>query len=898
MNGIGGSLLEKNHTLKFTGEEQIEIQSIFNNISNNFTYEFWVKPEDTHRLVPETNLGIFGSFDQRYVIVPGYSIETDNAGVGVSVGTNGISVFEHTSEHLPAVLVYQTKITNWTHVAIVYEDKTPKLYINGELIKQGLKSQKQNVFSSGVFGADDLYGQYKGMISDLRIWDHVRTSQQIKENMNKNLSGFDAGLFGYWKFENNSRYINDYSVQCNHGILRDNIGNHFIKLLKDSKISVNLNNHYVVDIIIPIYNAFEYVQRCIESIYRNTNQSYNLFLINDCSNDDRVFSFLEQLRYESKPPQLKQLIIIHNQENEGFVKSVNKGLLLSENHVILLNSDTEVPPNWSIRLLSPILLTNNIASVTPFSNSATICSFPNIFENNPLPFGMNVDEVDRLFEKYSSNEPIEIPTGVGFCMAMSRNVLKRIGYLDEETFGKGYGEENDWCRRAIKVGFKNVLIPTLFVYHKDGMSFNEDPLNRKQLSLNNGNILGNLYPDYYPSVRNFVDKDSIGHIRDLLKSIMYAKDKKGILFIIHSWGGGTEYTQNLRIKNIINETRCLRFRLDYTTNKLFIEDLNLGSTFCMSLNDLNQQTFNNLLEILNIESIWVDQLVTYPIYYIMDLIKNSETNYVYNIHDFYCVCPRINLLDSHDKYCNAETDVSKCQKCIDVIYPEIDIKYWRTQFQSFLKNAKKIIAPSENTRQLILKYYPNLNITVENHKKVDAVRHTFDTAFALDTDINIAVIGSITKLKGSDIIFDLLEQIRIENLPINIKIIGKIYGEYAYETQYLSEDRKFEVTGPYNNEEISTLLEKHRISLVIISTLCPETYCWTASEAMWSGYPIITFNIGAPADRVKQLDGGWIAEEMGSKSILKLLKQLLIQREEILAKADNLKKAFWDKMEK
>ena len=60
---------------------------------------------------------------------------------------------------------------------------------------------------------------------------------------------------------------------------------------------------------------------------------------------------------------------------------------------------------------------------------------------------------------------------------------------------------------------------------------------------------------------------------------MYAKDKKGILFIIHSWGGGTEYTQNLRIKNIINETRCLRFRLDYTTNKLLIEDLNLSYYF-------------------------------------------------------------------------------------------------------------------------------------------------------------------------------------------------------------------------------------------------------------------------------------------------------------------------------
>ena len=111
--------------------------------------------------------------------------------------------------------------------------------------------------------------------------------------------------------------------------------------------------------------------------------------------------------------------------------------------------------------------------------------------------------------------------------------------------------------------------------------------------------------------------------------------------------------------------------------------------------------------------------------------------------------------------------------------------------------------------------------------------------------------------------------------------------------QYLSEDRKFEVTGPYNNEEISTLLEKHRISLVIIS----QRYVLKLTVGLLVKrcgpvIPLITFNIGAPADRVRQLDGGWIAEEMGSKSILKLLKQLLIQREEILAKAENLKKAF------
>ena len=228
---------------------------------------------------------------------------------------------------------------------------------------------------------------YKGMLRDLRIWDHVRTLQQIQENMNKDLIGSEAGLFGYWKFEQNSRYIRDYSLQGNHGLLKDNVENHFLKVLKESDASVDLSNHSEVDIIISIYNAFEYAQRCIQTIYRNTVSTYNLYLINDCSTDERVFNYLEQLRQNPKPPQLKQLIIIHNKQNLGFVKSMNKGMSLSKNHVILLNSDTEVPLNWTMRLMPPILLTNNIASVTPFSNSATICSFPNIFENNPLPNG-------------------------------------------------------------------------------------------------------------------------------------------------------------------------------------------------------------------------------------------------------------------------------------------------------------------------------------------------------------------------------------------------------------------------------------------------------------------------------------------------------------------------------
>ncbi|MDR8439764.1 glycosyl transferase, partial [Acinetobacter baumannii] len=79
-------------------------------------------------------------------------------------------------------------------------------------------------------------------------------------------------------------------------------------------------------------------------------------------------------------------------------------------------------------------------SVTPFSNNATICSFPNFCEDNELFSGMDVQSLDDEFETYGKeNNLVEIPTGVGFCMYIRRDCLNQVGYFDEETFGRGYG---------------------------------------------------------------------------------------------------------------------------------------------------------------------------------------------------------------------------------------------------------------------------------------------------------------------------------------------------------------------------------------------------------------------------------------------------------------------------
>ena len=255
---------------------------------------------------------------------------------------------------------------------------------------------------------------------------------------------------------------------------------------------------------------------------------------------------------------MEGLYIIENEKNLGFIKTVNKAINLSKNHVVLLNTDTEVPQNWLSRLILPILKDKKIASVTPFANSATICSFPNFCKDNNLLEGISLQDLDTIFYNCGGHRIIEIPTGVGFCMAMNRECISEIGKLDT-IYGKGYGEENDWCRRAVKYGYKNVMITNLFIYHKHGVSFAEQIDKSKQDRINeNLKILTKRYPDYIRLVDEFIIKDPARNIRDFVYYIYLENKslskKNGILFINHSCGGGTKVYQD----NLIAKWRCYK----------------------------------------------------------------------------------------------------------------------------------------------------------------------------------------------------------------------------------------------------------------------------------------------------------------------------------------------------
>src|SRR5699024_10554590 len=133
--------------------------------------------------------------------------------------------------------------------------------------------------------------------------------------------------------------------------------------------------------------------------------------------------------------------ILENEENIGFSATVNRGIALSdENDVILLNSDVLVTPEWVEKLIKCAYSDAGIATVTPLSNNASICSVPVSNQNNPLPDNMTLEEYAVEIERTSLKSYPSIPMAVGFCMYIKRSVIKEVGLFDSAAFGLGYGE--------------------------------------------------------------------------------------------------------------------------------------------------------------------------------------------------------------------------------------------------------------------------------------------------------------------------------------------------------------------------------------------------------------------------------------------------------------------------
>lgn len=260
-------------------------------------------------------------------------------------------------------------------------------------------------------------------------------------------------------------------------------------------------------VVVPVYNAPGEVDGCLAAVRRTVPDEFPVIVIDDASPDPAVRAVLAA--WEREAPASWQFL--RNAENRGFVETANRGMQLAEGDVVLLNSDTVVTAGWLQGLQRCLASDPGIATATPWTNNGEIASIPEFCRANPVP--PDAEAVAAVIAAAAPAAYPDIPTAVGFCMAIARQAIDRIGLFDAELFGKGYGEENDFCMRARAAGFRNVLCDDVYIVHLGGRSFGPTGLKPGEESMRR---LLSRHPDYLALVEDFIGRDPLAPRRQAI----------------------------------------------------------------------------------------------------------------------------------------------------------------------------------------------------------------------------------------------------------------------------------------------------------------------------------------------------------------------------------------------
>jgi GT2 family glycosyltransferase len=600
-----------------------------------------------------------------------------------------------------------------------------------------------------------------------------------------------------------------------------------------------------VDVIVPIYRGREESLACIDSVLATlTCSNAYLVVVDDATDDSGLAAALDAFAAAGR------IRLIRNTENLGFVHSVNSGLALNPTHdAVILNSDTLVFADWLTRLREAAYSGPRVGTATPLSNNGSIASYPN-------PAGGPIDPsvgaaMDTLAKSLHAGESIKIPVGVGFCLYLRRDCLSETGSLDAGVFGKGYGEEVDFCLRARRRGWSHRLAADVFVYHAGGLSFG----NRRTRLLERSQRLLNLrHPGYDQFIANFLTRDPIRLLRRKLdEQRLRSLEGRLILLVTSTLTGGvdrfvSEHSRSLRDAGIVPLLlRPVAFgdrrRCELWTDS--IELLNLRYDIPTDLDSLMA-----VLKSLPLESVEIQHFLHLDAR-VIEAALSLRRPYDVFVHDYAWICPRVTLIDETGRYCG-EPAIAVCRRCITrngtALGEVLSVPRLRQRSGRWLQKARRVIAPSTDTAQRLQRHFGDLHVEVRPHGP--PVARAAQTRHKRREIVRVALIGAIGRHKGYKVLAHCARNARSRRLPIEFVVIG-----YTEDDAPLLAIGNVFITGRYGEAEVSYLIDREEPDILWLPSVWPETWCYTLDHALQTGLPVVSFDLGAIAERLASVDG-------------------------------------------
>ncbi|MEM9317809.1 MAG: glycosyltransferase [Pseudomonadota bacterium] len=606
-----------------------------------------------------------------------------------------------------------------------------------------------------------------------------------------------------------------------------------------------------ITIVLPVYNAFELLSEALGRIVEYTDLPWHLILVEDASPDPRVRPFLRDWSewYGNR------VTLLENKENLGFIGAVNRGLELAidrGDHVVLLNSDAFVPAGWASRLMRPVRQHARVASVTPLSNDATIMTAPVICERIDLSPGV-ADAADATARRFNPEALLTVmPTGIGFCMAMNIEYLRRIPRLDQ-AFGRGYGEEVDWCQRARALGGRHLGLPGLFVEHRGGESFGSDT--KRALVRRNNQIVSQRYPTYDAEVQRFIADDPMRTARLALGIAMIAAEAKRAIpiYVAHSMGGGAETYLQQRIRgDLLSGPGALVLRLGGRRRwRLELHSENGVTAGDTDMFDFVEELLAPIAARRLVYSCAVGDPdpVSLPDQLLRLLRDGTPDRLEILVHDFFMLSPSYTLLDS-DHIFRGPVETDRADRAHRVVRPDgriVGLEGWRAAWSRLLFAAHEVVVFSQDSQRHMLAVFPALEdrLIVRPHSLHQPVSPVPTPGAPGEV---VAVLGNIGVQKGAALVARLALRLQFR-ADQRLVIVGSVDPAFELAAGTI-------VTGAYQPRDIARLAAELGVTRWLIPSIWPETFSYTTHEALATGLPVHAFDIGAQGDAVAKAPNG------------------------------------------
>jgi GT2 family glycosyltransferase/glycosyltransferase involved in cell wall biosynthesis len=611
-----------------------------------------------------------------------------------------------------------------------------------------------------------------------------------------------------------------------------------------------------VDIVVPIYGGLDLALPCLEAVLTDLPRWARVIVIDDASPDPSVGKELGKLAARKDITLLTQVV------NRGFPGTANVGMRHDPTRdVVLLNSDTLTPPGWLERLRDVAYSASDIGSATPLANDATILSYPSIEHPNAVPELTETVRSDLLAQLANTGCVVDIPTAVGFCMYIKRDCLNTTGLFRDDLFAQGYGEENDFCIRARHLGWRHVAAPGVFVAHVGGHSFGST---KAYLVERNMRVLNRLHPGYDTLIQDFQKTDPLAEPRrrfDMERWKTFRTKLNSVLLVTHGRGGGVQRhvaeraaklrSQGLRPIVLWPVASRMGGGRDCvlgdgpeggTPNLRFAIPKELGLLYDLIKGD-------------RIKRAEVHHLVGHD-HALLDLFKRMAIPYEIVIHDYSWFCPRINLMGADNRYCG-EPDVAQCETCVSDAGTKIDEdtspRDLRERSLAELSRASRVITPAEDVATRIQRHFPSIQAEVVDWEKDDDLPPSKPAPLAADGVLRVCVVGAIGIEKGFDVLLACARDVARRKLKLEFRLVG-----YSCDDARLLATGCVHITGRYEEEEVVGLIRAQHAQLALLTSLWPETWCYTLTQCWRAGLDVVAFDIGVPADRIRRTGRGWL----------------------------------------